>query len=123
MTIHRVLVFGGRDFNDMVRVSTALEQFRDKFVAFNDQWCVIQGKANGADRCAENWAVLEGVACISVAANWLKYPRAAGPIRNRWMLDFCMPTYGIGFPGGKGTADMAKRLTDAGIPVWRPYED
>jgi len=119
---HRVLIFGGRSFGDVHRFRVALDTFRSKHIGPDDKWCIIQGKANGADRLAENYAALEGIPCISVAANWLVYNRGAGPIRNQWMLDFCAPTYAIAFPGGKGTADMTRRVQDAGITLWVPYE-
>ena len=43
---------------------------------------------------------------------------SAGPARNQRMLDEGKPDAGIAFPGGPGTADMTRRLKEAGIPVW-----
>jgi len=34
------------------------------------------------------------------------------------LIDRGKPTYGMGFEGGTGTADMAKRLEIAGIPMF-----
>lgn len=31
------------------------------------------------------------------------------------------PAYAVGFPGGRGTADMHARLVKAGVPVWLPW--
>ena len=36
------------------------------------------------------------------------------------MLDWVMPNYAVGFPGGAGTRDMAARCAAAGLPLWRP---
>lgn len=46
---------------------------------------VISGGAKGADACGERWAALRGVPCTVVPADWTRYGRAAGPIRNEEM--------------------------------------
>jgi len=47
---------------------------------------VIEGEAPGADTIARQEAVIAGMHVIPVPANWAKYGRAAGPIRNTEML-------------------------------------
>lgn len=49
-------------------------------------------------------------------ADWERNGRAAGPIRNRQMLDG-KPDLVIAFPGGKGTADMVAEAKRRGIAV------
>lgn len=50
-------------------------------------------------------------------ANWLKYGRMAGAMRNQQMLDEEEVDLVVAFPGGKGTADMVRRARAAGIEV------
>lgn len=57
---------------------------------------------------------------LRIDANWDFYDKAAGPVRNQWMIDWAAPTYAVAFPGGNGTRDMAKRCVEAGVLVWRP---
>jgi hypothetical protein len=38
------------------------------------------------------------------------------------MLAEFAPAYAVGFPGGRGTADMHARLVKAGVPVWLPWD-
>ena len=48
-------------------------------------------------------------------ADWRRYGKAAGPKRNQEMLESGLD-YAIGFPGGRGTADMLRRVQGAGVP-------
>lgn len=110
----RLLVCGGRDYADRARVATVLERFRAKFgIAV-----LIQGDAAGADRLAGEWAGGAGVPVIAEPARWSEHGRAAGPIRNQAMIDQHKPTHCIAFPGGSGTADMARRARAAGLVVY-----
>ena len=83
---------------------------------------IIQGGADGVDRAAKEWAEKNGVPCATVAANWDFHGKAAGPIRNGWMLRL-NPDVVIAFPGGSGTASMVKRARDAGVKVVEPCKE
>jgi hypothetical protein len=117
MTGIRLLVCGGRDFTDRDRVFVAL----DRIVAFHPVALLIQGGARGADKLAGEWAARQGIPVEEFPAQWDLYGRAAGPIRNAQMLRESHPDVVVAFPGKGGTADMVKRATAAGVPVWRPY--
>jgi ABC-type Fe3+-hydroxamate transport system substrate-binding protein len=81
---------------------------------------VIHGAARGVDEQAMIAAqTLPGVKHLPFAADWHKHGRAAGPIRNKRMLDEGKPDLVVAFPGGRGTANMVKQAQAAGIPVQR----
>lgn len=109
----RVLVCGGRDFNEY----ESLEYFLDAFRAENDVSVVIHGAARGADSMAGEWAKSRGIPVIVFPADWNRHGRAAGPIRNKKMLDEGKPNLVISFPGGRGTANMMEQARAAGVPV------
>ena len=46
---------------------------------------------------------------------WEKHGKAAGPIRNQFMLEQEKPDLVIAFDGGRGTADMMRRSRRAGV--------
>ena len=50
-------------------------------------------------------------------ADWTKYNKAAGPIRNKLMLEAGKPDLVIAFPGGNGTINMIKQAKEAGIRI------
>jgi hypothetical protein len=72
---------------------------------------IWQGGATGADSIARRIAEDEGIDCVTVHANWKKYGKAAGPMRNAKMLELAKPSILLSFPknGSKGTADMINR--------------
>lgn len=112
----RVLVCGGRDYNDVVRITQALDKLRAKFGDFT----VVQGGARGADTLAKWWALSRNVACEEYPAQWDKYGKSAGYKRNALMADTldtktdCV----VAFPGGKGTKNMVDLARARGIKVY-----
>lgn len=110
----KVLCCGGRNFNDYAFVCSHMNALRAKFGDF----AVIHGGAKGADSLAELWAKTKGIPTIAVEANWQFYDKAAGSLRNQWMLDFCEPNYVVAFPGGVGTRNMISKSKLKGITVW-----
>jgi hypothetical protein len=62
-----------------------------------------------------------GIPVLSFPADWARFGRAAGPIRNQRMLDEGKPTLVLAFHNNivesKGTKDMVKRARKAGIRV------
>lgn len=109
----RILVCGGRDYDDENRVWSTL----DYHAMHRGVYVIINGGATGADGLSTAWANARGVPCLSIGANWKREGRAAGPIRNQRMIDEQKPTLVVAFPGGRGTADMVRRARAAGIEV------
>ncbi len=107
----RVLVCGGRDYDQAEVVDAILDATKKTF----GEIVLIQGGASGADRLAKMWAKRNNVRCEQYNADWDKHGKAAGPIRNQWMIDDGKPDYFVAFPGGKGTADMIARCKKANI--------
>ncbi len=108
----KVLVCGGRDFKDFESVNEELT-----WLAGEHSLEIIHGGAKGADSLAGEWARLTSTPCKVFKADWAKYGRAEGPIRNKQMLIEGKPDLVIAFPGGKGTANMVKQAREAGIEV------
>lgn len=105
----RVLVCGGRNYDNYDIVSETLSKFTVD--------AVITGGCSGADALAERWARENNVAVLLFPAQWDEHGRAAGPIRNQQMLDEGKPDLVLAFRGGKGTADMVRRAAKANIRI------
>ena len=111
----RVLVCGGREYDDEERVFSILDAFHRDCGPIA---AIIHGGAAGADLLGHKWAIRNlPVLSVKFSANWKKHGKRAGPIRNQLMLDVGKPDHVIAFPGGRGTADMILRAKAAGIPV------
>ena len=110
----RILVCGGREFDNWALLSCTLDYEFDIRLREN---VVIHGDAKGADFLASVWAVDRGVEEERYPADWKKYGKSAGVIRNQQMLDEGKPDLVIAFPGGRGTADMISRAQKDGVKV------
>ena len=104
----RILVCGGRHYTDQRAVFELLNCLRPTLV--------IEGGATGADRLARAWAIANEAPHMGFPADWKAHGKKAGPRRNQEMIDIGKPDFWLAFPGGKGTADMVRRLKAAGIP-------
>lgn len=98
----KVLVCGGRNYINYAKVRAVLTDFNERHTIES----IVTGGAAGADYLAEKWAYENGIVFYCRPAEWGKYGRAAGPIRNKEMLDLDRPDVVIAFPGGKGTQNM-----------------
>ena len=107
----RILVCGGRDFSNTSLMNLSLYKFAVPDLT------IIQGEALGADLMAKSWAKAFGHKVESYPADWKKYGKRAGYIRNVQMLNEGKPDLVVAFPGGKGTAMMVKLAEAAGVPV------
>ena len=111
----RMLICGGRDFYGE---NYKRHEILDTLEAFAPQpTLVITGEATGVDTVAREWATMRGIPCMVFHAAWQGLGKAAGPIRNGWMLTFGKPDMVLAFPGGVGTANMVKLANDAGVAV------
>src|SRR3954453_20720459 len=78
----RVLVFGGRDFNNVELLMGWLNTIHDTEVIA----VLIEGGQTGADTLARKFAKDKGILCETYKPDWNKYGKAAGPIRNKQCL-------------------------------------
>ncbi len=106
----RVLVCGGRYYRHPQKVYDALSDLDGVSL-------VIEGGAQGADCFAAEWADETGTPHRQFNAAWNTHGRAAGPIRNKRMLDEGKPDLVVAFPGGRGTANMVRQARKRGVRV------
>jgi hypothetical protein len=125
----RILVCGGRNFNDYPFVRDTLNGLMPPATDDMNTWLpppdtvIIHGDAPGADRCAEQWVHVNWAGVERYPADWKAHGRAAGPIRNQRMLDEGKPDLVVAFLGGNGTADMVRRAKMAGVRVIEPRKE
>lgn len=110
----RIIVCGGVDFDDYGLLKTKLDELLPKF----ENVRLISGHARGADSLGERYAAENGIPVQVFPAEWTKYGKAAGPIRNKAMLNYAKEetTVVVAFWNGKsrGTADMLKQAKSGG---------
>jgi len=107
----KAIIAGGRNYQGGKAEAAWLDSLRDSLGID----AVVSGGASGADNFGERWAEYHGISVLIFPADWYRYGKAAGPIRNEAMAehaDIC-----ILFPGGTGTADMKRRAIAHGLIV------
>lgn len=107
----RILVCGGREYSNRAKVYEVLSFFKEV------KPIIIHGAEIGADSLADEAAKYFGFETDPTPADWAKYGKAAGPVRNKVMLDK-NPDLVIAFPGGPGTANMKMIAKNAGTTIF-----
>lgn len=130
----KVLVCGGRNLNE-VQVQKYLEDnfLKDITKMYSEQFddkrrdtlefSIIHGGATGADNASGEWAKKHNIPCKVFKADWNRFGKAAGPIRNQEMLNKGQPDFVYAFSGRIGTPDMIKKAKAANVPVFEVDKD
>lgn len=98
-------VVGSRHFTDYDLLSRVLEQYTDIEE-------IISGGAKGADLLARRYADEHGIPMKEYLPDWDKYGRAAGPIRNKLIVeraDLIVAFLADGSRGTRSTINIAKK--------------
>ena len=105
----KVIVAGGRDFNDYNLLSEKLHKLFEK----QANVLIISGMANGADSLAVKYAEDNKLRVSEFPAQWLKHGNASGFRRNVEMARFadaCVCFWNGKSVGTKHMIDTAKRM-------------
>ena len=105
----KLLVCGGRDFRDYESIYSDIEHMMPDLV--------ITGGARGADTLADKAAEKLGIPRVIYPANWTGEGSAAGPNRNRRMLELAKPDLVMAYAGGRGTTNMIMQAAQAGVEI------
>ena len=113
----RVIVCGGRNFQDKEFCFEKLDEIMSSLKDMK----IVSGNAKGADAFGEEYALKNGLKLSVFKADWKKYSRAAGPIRNREMYHYALKDEPmiIAFWDGvsKGTKNMIEVASRDGAEV------
>jgi hypothetical protein len=105
----KVIVAGGRDFNDYNLLAEKL----NKLLSNTANVVIISGMANGADSLAVKYAEENKIRVSEFPAQWKKHGNASGFRRNVEMARFadaCVCFWNGKSPGTKHMIDTAKRM-------------
>lgn len=112
----RVIVCGSREFDDEALMDAALKDH----VPYDAT--LVNGGCRGADKLAEKLLARRArFNVVTYEADWKTHGQAAGPIRNRQMLDEEKPELVLAFykagAGNMGTKNMVALAKAAGVRV------
>lgn len=112
----KIIFTGGRNYKNKELTFYYLELFDPSDVVVGD--C-----PTGLDSFVDEYCKANHIGFSSYFADWEKYGRAAGPIRNKIMCEENQDAnFVLAFPGGKGTENCIKEAKKLGIHVLRVDE-
>jgi len=110
----RILVCGDRNWTSKTAIERELKKLPEGSV-------IIEGEARGADTLGRIVAEELGFEVEKYPADWKRYGRSAGPIRNKRMLTKGRPDLVIAFhpclETSKGTVNMIRQANRAKVNV------
>lgn len=111
-----VIITGSRDWNNTQLIYNKLDALLEEFHSLT----IIHGRAKGADFIAGVWAKKHGVPVVEFPAEWKRFGKAAGMIRNREMLEAYPDALVVAFPLPQsiGTYGMLKEAEERGHGIW-----
>lgn len=115
----KIIIAGSRTFNDYELVRKTMSALFGNIAP--SQMEIISGHCpSGADHLGEMFAERNGIRLVLFPADWEKYGKAAGPIRNKQMSEYVSSDgYLIAFWDGKsrGTKNMIEEAYRVGATV------
>ena len=111
--MYKVIIAGTRDFSDYA----LLRSFADQTLFGAKDIEIVSGGARGADALGERYAREHGYALKVFPAEWKKWGRAAGPIRNGQMAGYADALIAFWDGQSSGTRDMIRKAEEKGLRV------
>lgn len=111
----KVIIAGGRDFKNYEYLSRKCDYYligKDR-----DEIQVVCGCARGADELGRDYAEDRDIDVKLFPADWDKYGKSAGIIRNKQMAEYADALIAFWDTKSKGTANMITLMRDMGKPV------
>ena len=119
MTAARLLITGSRYFNDAGLMSAAISDAVSTLRGFGfDRIVLVHGGARGADMLAAHIGRSMGLEIEAHPARWDVFGRAAGPVRNKEMVELGADLM-LAFPVGesRGTRGCMELAREKGCAV------
>ncbi len=90
----------------------------DLFIDPDHVGCIVSGGANGVDTLAEHWAKRHHIEYVAYLAQWEKFGKRAGILRNHEMIEFCDVLIAFWDGLSKGTLDTINYAHELGVPTY-----
>lgn len=114
---YRVFIAGSRKFCDYEVLLNRCEDVLAIPMAFGNV-IIVSGHAKGVDQLGERFACENKLKTIVFPAEWKKYGRAAGPLRNKIMADNADALIAFWDGESRGTGNMIQLAQDKGLKLF-----
>lgn len=107
----RVIIAGPRDLYDYPLVEEIIKESGFSILE------VVSGGATGVDSMGEIYAMKNDIPIKRFEADWDKYGKSAGPIRNQLMAEYAEALIAVD-KQTPGTTDMIRKARKQGLKVY-----
>lgn len=114
---YRVIIAGSRNFCDDEVLRDRCEDVLAIPMAFGNV-IIVSGHAKGVDQLGERFAFENKLKTIVFPAEWKKYGRAAGPLRNKIMANNADALIAFWDGESRGTGNMIQLAQDKGLKLF-----
>lgn len=111
----KVIIAGTRDFNDYALLKKDVDYFLQDFNPNKIE--IVSGNARGADKLGERYAKEHNLPVKLFPANWDKYGKRAGYLRNQEMANYSDMLIAFWDEKSKGTRHMIDIAKKQGLTV------
>jgi len=112
----KLIIAGSRDISPTTaQIDACLDKF---FIKKFDIDEVVSGTARGGDKAGEAWAERYEINCFQMPANWKKYGKAAGIIRNERMGYYADAALVFIHNASRGSTHMANFMIGLKKPTY-----
>lgn len=109
----RIIIAGSRNFNNYELLKKTLDGLLDK----REEIEIVSGAASGADYLGELYAKENGYKLTKLLADWQKYGKAAGPIRNKQMAQYADGLVLFWDGNSRGSKNMLENAKKEGLEI------
>lgn len=109
----KVIIAGGREFSDYELLKSSCDNILSSVTDIE----IVSGKSLGADKLGEYYAKEKGYKVKEFPADWIKYKKGAGPIRNKQMAEYADGLIAFWDGRSKGTKNMIDLAKKHGLKV------
>lgn len=113
----KVIIAGTRDFNDYAFLKKNVDYFLQGINPNNEEIEIVSGNARGADKLGERYAKEHNLPVKLFPANWDKYGKRAGYLRNQEMANYADVLIAFWDEKSKGTKHMIDIAKKQGLTV------
>lgn len=109
----KVIIAGGRDFTNTEILFQNCDEILKEYQGIE----IVSGTAKGADKMGEFYANQRGYSVKRFPAQWDKYGKSAGYVRNKEMSDYGDLLIAFWDGSSKGTKNMIELAESKKIPT------
>ncbi len=112
-SVFYLVVSGSRHFSNPSLLASHLSAALQKQPGL----VLVCGNGKGCDTLVRQWAASNKVPLLVAPAHWSSLGKAAGPVRNQFMLSMAQGVLAFPLAGSKGTTHVIRSAQQLGLPL------